>query len=466
MPICGYKTNEIIFAEQGVTMFETQWEDDKLGRQETAKHLTDMLLNRFKRYSGRDSIVINIDARWGLGKTFLLKNWHQELKNNDYLAVYVDAWSNDFTDQPLLTVLGEMNEQLGTSGGIKEVTRAGKEVFKCLGRLSLHLPALALTGKDADELAKLAAGGTDSTTADLMEDYKAQKEAIIEFKKALRNMQGEFNVEKPIFIFVDELDRCRPSYAIEMLEVIKHLFGVPGVYFVLATARKQMSYTVKSLYGNEFDGEGYLGRFFDLEYRLPEPDNYKFATHLFETNHLLGNEKFVTPFSEMGPVTENPDVDLFALNATWFDLALRDQEYCARILEVLVDSWPFDSLHLGFLLPLIACSLKTPDCVDFLGKGQITPQMLEKTKPAYFNDDYSDGNDSRSVKKKADFRSIVEIYCKLIRGEEENSYGYLVQGGWRTMNVLAESFKLERSADPLRQYASIVRQLGDLAPDR
>jgi predicted KAP-like P-loop ATPase len=36
----------------------------------------------------------------------------------------------------------------------------------------------------------------------------------------------EIDEGKPLIIFIDELDRCRPLYAIECLERIKHIFGI------------------------------------------------------------------------------------------------------------------------------------------------------------------------------------------------------------------------------------------------
>ena len=75
--------------------------------------------------------------------------------------------------------------------------------------------------------------------------------------------------DHPMIVIVDELDRCRPSYAVEMLEVIKHLFDVDNVLFVLAVNRNQIDQSVKTLNGTPEDPESYFRRFFDAELRLP-----------------------------------------------------------------------------------------------------------------------------------------------------------------------------------------------------
>ena len=82
--------------------------------------------------------------------------------------------------------------------------------------------------------------------------------------------------------FVDELDRCRPTYAVELLERIKHLFEVDNIVFVLALSTGQLESSIRSLYGDGLDAPGYLRRFIDLEYPLREPAADVYSRTLFE----------------------------------------------------------------------------------------------------------------------------------------------------------------------------------------
>jgi len=81
----------------------------------------------------------------------------------------------------------------------------------------------------------------------------------------------------PLVFFVDELDRCRPSYAIEFLEMAKHLFSVQGTVFVLAINAAQLANAIRALYGEKFDAERYLRRFVDVQLDLPVPEIRKYA---------------------------------------------------------------------------------------------------------------------------------------------------------------------------------------------
>ena len=67
-----------------------------------------------------------------------------------------------------------------------------------------------------------------------------------------------------LVIFIDELDRCRPNFAVQLLERIKHYFCVENVIFVLSINSAELVNTVKTVYGQNFDGYRYLDRFLHL----------------------------------------------------------------------------------------------------------------------------------------------------------------------------------------------------------
>ena len=94
-------------------------------------------------------------------------------------------------------------------------------------------------------------------------------------------------------MIIDELDRCRPTYAIELLETAKHLFSVDNIVFVLGINIVEMSHSIRALYGSKFDAEGYLRRFIDFDYRLPE------ATHKLTPVLTKGREKFIIEMLEI-----------------------------------------------------------------------------------------------------------------------------------------------------------------------
>lgn len=118
-------------------------------------------------------------------------------------------------------------------------------------------------------------------------NYHDVKKAIRSFKTALQNVASSLSSKnRPLIIAIDELDRCRPSYAVELLEIVKHFFSVENIVFVLAIDKPQLSHAIKAIYGNEFDSTGYLRRFIDLDFRLPDPDRTKFVDELLEITNI------------------------------------------------------------------------------------------------------------------------------------------------------------------------------------
>ena len=111
------------------------------------------------------------------------------------------------------------------------------------------------------------------------------QELVRKFRVALQDMAKELSARKgnPLVVMIDELDRCRPSYAVELLEVAKHLFSVDRIVFVLAVNRSQLVHSITALYGTDFDAHGYLRRFFDVDFRLPNPERTAFIDELLNS---------------------------------------------------------------------------------------------------------------------------------------------------------------------------------------
>ena len=104
------------------------------------------------------------------------------------------------------------------------------------------------------------------------------------------------STKHPLMVVIDELDRCRPSYAVSLIEVAKHIFGADHIIFVLAVNRTQLQHSIRALYGNEFDATGYLRRFFDIDFRLPEPNRTRFMQDLLHRAQVGRNVELLQEF--------------------------------------------------------------------------------------------------------------------------------------------------------------------------
>ncbi|WP_405425040.1 P-loop NTPase fold protein [Pantoea stewartii] len=259
-----------------------------MGRAEHARHLTKFLAEKGKEAN----YVLNLDARWGTGKTYFLKRWAHEIKNR-HPCVYIDAWSSDHSSDPLLSVVSEIRKTLHELHNISElevklfegVAKAVKATMPALIKGLLKGQLKKFSGLDADEWDEfLTADDIAETGAKLVEEaIDAHNEASVGVENIKKSIQNwlQSAVEKtdyvnPLFIFIDELDRCRPTYAIEMLETIKHIFDMKNVVFIVATDKEQLEHSIKAVYGSGFNSRLYLDRFFSRSVTLTNPSRYEF----------------------------------------------------------------------------------------------------------------------------------------------------------------------------------------------
>lgn len=116
-----------------------------------------------------------------------------------------------------------------------------------------------------------------------VDEYAKKKKGLLDFRLELDEFIKANNGGKPLVFIVDELDRCRPNYAVEVLEQIKHFFNVPGIVFILSIDKEQLGNAVRGFYGSEkINANEYLRRFIDLEYVLPVPNRDTFTRYLYD----------------------------------------------------------------------------------------------------------------------------------------------------------------------------------------
>ncbi len=269
---------------------EKPFKYDELGREYTAEKLTTFLKNT------DEPIVLSINAEWGQGKTTFIKMWRQMLNNEGFPSLYYSAWENDFNNDALVTIIGEIENEVENI--FKVDGKKSKQIKQHLNKtkdiggeiLSNSLPFLIkiLTSGlidsekiNSDEIGNLA----KNIAQEQIKKYQQSKNQVTAFKETLTKLAQDLKPDNdlPLVIFVDELDRCRPSFALEVLERIKHLFSTPNVIFVLAIDKSQLLESIKTVYGQNLNSSGYLKRFIDLEFVLPVPDISRFSKAIIKT---------------------------------------------------------------------------------------------------------------------------------------------------------------------------------------
>ena len=284
---------------------EDPFRNDRLGYKETGFRVRRLIAQI------EGPFVLAVNADWGVGKTTFLRMLKAQLESEQTECLLFDAWENDFADSPLAALVSELSGSIRGGGETKDrLLEAGRKAASLLSaKGAAKLTTIVLKGiarkafgeKTIDEAEDLVKDIQDATEAaiehqigDTLDKYKSEKEALKNFTKALRGFANEVRSPKgsvnrpPVVLFVDELDRCRADYAVEFLEVAKHLFSVEGIVFVLAINGAQLANAIRGLYGEKFDAERYLRRFVDVQLDLPVPEIRKYAPVVLESS--LGND--------------------------------------------------------------------------------------------------------------------------------------------------------------------------------
>ena len=281
-----------------------------------------------------------IDGSWGTGKTEFCHKLINLIKTgeSEFEVIYVDAFSADHADEPLMTLLAAILKLLPEKDRpslIKKALPAVKFGMKAAGKAGfswLLKQDISDVADDFDkDIQKAADAAINHAVESLLADHVAAEKSIITLKDALK----ELAKETPIVIFVDELDRCRPNFSLSMLESIKHVFDVEGVQFVLVTNAKHLLSSINHCYGiSTKDARRYLDKFTGFSFILPQTfkaSNYKsvyasvlHAEELIKSSQLLADsglpKDYITEFL----------TNLVKVNA----LSLREVETFVRYLEI------------------------------------------------------------------------------------------------------------------------------------
>jgi hypothetical protein len=258
---------------------------DKLGLKPFSEKLENFLIVEHDFVEG--SLVVSLNAPFGAGKTMFLSMWKSDLDKRRASGsaipkvITVNAWESDYCGDPLLSIVNGLIKSVSTDESLIESKEAAKlhEAAKDVGWFATGLAnklVSSWTGFDPIEAGKFADEKKQNRKPKIPDFVSLYDERTKAFGKLKNVLQEVFGGESPkAFVFVDELDRCRPDYAISYLETIKHVFDVHGLIFILAVDRDQLEVSAKALFGAGLRFSDYFRKFVQRMITLPKPDESK-----------------------------------------------------------------------------------------------------------------------------------------------------------------------------------------------
>ena len=345
------------------------WEGDKLDRGQYAQNIREMLADE------TESVVVAVNGKWGCGKTFFLERFAKEYEKDGKggVCIYLNAWEYDYLSNPLLFLLSGIQETVSDpSKGALFDPQSLEQFTELLGKIAKNM-----LGKIPWGVGEVIKEAIETTPLYLYSQQTKLNNQLQHILSALAK-ESKSKTGKPMVICVDELDRCRPTYAIEMLERIKHFFAIPGIVFMLGLDREQLCASIVSVYG-DIDTENYLHRFFDIEFVLPPPDRETFIAAQFEKYGLASYWKELDRGSNMNLSTQEGVFcqQSILLLASIHRLELREIQTALKWLAILVRTQKPRFYSFPFLaIILIVLKLRNRELYGQYLNGTTTPAVL------------------------------------------------------------------------------------------
>ncbi|MDS0858137.1 KAP family NTPase [Burkholderia pseudomultivorans] len=266
---------------------------DLLSRAQLAEKLSNFLLRL------QNGAVIAIDSQWGGGKTWFGTHWTVKLKKDGHKVAFINAFEQDYTEDPFLPIAAELSALLddADSGSKKLAKKAAAVAAACLplgAKAAVSMGSRLVFGSlDIPSEFEKAMKQAESKSEEFvqhwvqrkLENHKKEQGSLKGFRAALAEMANK--EQKPVVVFIDELDRCRPDFAVRLLERIKHFFETPNVVFVLLIHREQLNRAIEGVYGAATDGAAYLAKFVHFFFALPSGNAQNYISRVLHNHRLV-----------------------------------------------------------------------------------------------------------------------------------------------------------------------------------
>jgi hypothetical protein len=339
-------------------------EEDRLDREDSLLTIHQFLMNTTGPY------VLALDAGWGVGKTTFIKLL-QNRSGEDYYSISINAWEHDFIDEPLVNIISEMSLRLTQDfPKVENDVKALKEKLIQFSKVFVADSVKSISGGFLDP--ENISEKLKSSSEELLDEYASRREAMDEMKSILSKISIQVEGNK-IVVFVDELDRCRPDYAVEFLERMKHIFDLKGFIFVLAIEKVQLQESMKAIYGGNFDSNKYLRRFIDFTYTLEPNITEEYILNVFHRLNLPESLKKVSTYKGQ----KEQLLPIFKYLSTQFNLSARDvNQISSRFFLTISLLSQDEKVHLELLLLFIILKHTREDVYEKYIVGKLSSEKL------------------------------------------------------------------------------------------
>lgn len=252
--------------------------EDTLGRLHFAEALSRSLL------LPKDSpgLVVGIEGSWGSGKStligFVVRKLGEIKGDSAPIVVEFNPWMVSGTGALVEAMIGQIAASIGKdiSAGEKGV-KTGQKLLNYVGAIKYlkylkYVPAVSWAGHIAEGISDITQ--TVATTAE--ECVDAGQKALDDVKKFLPSLDLEkkrdevvvavTELDRPIVVVIDDIDRLPPKEIRAMVQSIKAVADFPRITYLIAYER---SVVARALAADEKSGLSYLEKIVQVAYPIP-----------------------------------------------------------------------------------------------------------------------------------------------------------------------------------------------------
>ncbi len=334
---------------------------DKLERGEFIEFVKGLILNseQYKRDNESDSYVIALDSAWGTGKSYFIDLLTQSATDDTLRIVKYNAWKNDYCEnafEPLIydiltsdCLSFSMENEADAENVQKMISHIGK-IGLVMGKQLLFSATKDKLGIDVEK-AFAEVKSTDNPFKNFLlrqsqelAEINNERESFEKFKQFLAQSTSYLkDSNQKLVVIIDELDRCKPTFAIQTLEVVKHLFDIENVVFLFAVDIQQLSHSISSVYGQGFDSVGYLCRFFDYIAKMPEPNISNYILESISSIEAIGGMSDISIYHGDKQKRFYDILQVFFQRIyEVFDFSLRDMDTVIQSYKIMVNNFLFN----------------------------------------------------------------------------------------------------------------------------
>jgi hypothetical protein len=252
-------------------------DQDKLGRKDLAQKILD-------RLGQTDAGALGVYGGWGTGKSSLLnllcvlnKEKIDQTGKADIYVTIIDAWKYEMAGSLFVPIISSIvkfakKEDLSGDAYKRYLKRMGKMAL--LGVSDIVLRKVGFSVEDVKNLmqdVRSESGVSYLDWENIVDEMAKTQEAFSELiQVSLNGLEAQEGYMPNRIVFcVDNLDRCAPENAINLLESIKNFLIVPGCAWVLAVDSDVIaSYVNKKYEGTAVNGYDYLDKIISEQYHL------------------------------------------------------------------------------------------------------------------------------------------------------------------------------------------------------